>query len=254
MEELLKVLNSKELYNEIISHFKVDNYFEANMEKLQDVVIKTPAFQKSFVALNLSSESMSNYKTSLLTNINAQLVIDVLSTTFLFDPTTGHREGIKTNFLDAVVYWNKIPVFIPILTVGLDRVLVDKSRMYGAPVMPIEVQVHNCTSNMYSLAIETISDYLGMDDTTEEDPRLFSFNMTNDLVYSPLLPTIVRIAVSEERAVELQSDDWGYKMESLDDFSDNLIKGTSTTDDGEAVEGPFAKALGMALKYFLIDG
>lgn len=247
MEEIFKLLCDKEVYDDILSKFSIEGRdLLIDTDELSVLAKKTKALTNNYVALNLNGGGIVSQKHIILSNITADDLMYLLGEVFAFDPTTSKKDVIVTNYLDAIINWYKIPVIIPILTVGDDRVLVNMDHHYAAPVMPIELGVENSTLNLQALMYRSLNKYVEEHDGTLSE--MISFNMTSNLVFSPLLPTVIRVNISEETADKLQYDSGAYEIDTIENYSNGLMTEMTINKNGDSMPDPFAKALGTMIK------
>lgn len=247
MEELLNLLDTDRFYNELLEKFKMDSFSLAiDTPTLTHMVQTETALQKGFIALNLNGDHVKNFKEEILSSINSDILFDVLSRSFLFNPTVSEKDAVIHNYVDCIINWRKIPVFIPILIVDNKSIVVDNSLLFKVPVLPIQVNDKNVTANLSYLATTTLSPYTSLGSGEVE---LFTYNMSYDLVYSPLLPTLAIIKITEEIYSDLINTNPKYDDMLIEDFVEELIS-ESVNSDGD-VRNDFASSLGVSIKYFL---
>ncbi len=249
MEELLRLLNDEVVYNELLDKFTIGGYsFDIDMEGMRHLAREYEPFRKGFVSLQFEGDVVSKYKNEILTDIDASILVDViLNETFIFDPTTEHKDAVVKNYLDSLIYWNKIPVLVPLLVVQGEKILLNNSSVYKVPFVPIKVEVEKSTANLKYLAFNSIKEYVELG---EDDVAMYTFNMTGNLIYSPLLITLVVIKVDKQYAEKLvDSDNDYYKLSTIEEYVNELT--TQYTNHISTENNPLATSLGIIIKYFL---
>lgn len=247
MEELLQLLDDNMFYNELLEKFTVKSFsLEIDTPALTQMVRTENTLREGFVALNLNGDHVKNFKEEILSSINSDILFDVLSRSFLFNPTVSEKDVVINNYVDCIINWKKIPVFIPILLVDGKSIVVDNSLLFRVPVLPIQANDKNITANLSYLATTTLTPYSSL---SSGEVELFTYNMSYDLVYSPLLPTIVVIKITEQTYAELVDTNPKYDDMLIEEFIEELI--SESVDDTGNVTNAFASSLGVSIKYFL---
>lgn len=247
MEELLNLLDNGRIYNELLEKFKIEDFsLSIDTHTLTEIVRINAVLQKGYVAINLNGEHVNRYKDNILSDINSTILLDALNDSFLFNPTVVEKDAVINNYVDSIINWRRIPVFIPLLIVGEDTVIVDNSLLFKVPVLPIQVDNVAITANLNFLAMATLVPYISL---SNEKVEMCTFNMSHNLIYSPLLPTIVIIKITDETAIKLEGENPKYGDMLINDFVEELI--SENRDSEGNTTNAFAVSLGMAIKYFL---
>lgn len=244
MEKLLKLINDNNIYDLIMDNFKVDNSgLEIDYEGLRDLVSKYDEFKECFIGLNLKGEAVKNLKSKLINGIHIHEFYDLLRETFLFDPTVDESNSLFTNYFDAIIYWYKIPIFVPIIKVtgteGDSGILIDENLFFKVPIISITTNGENCTSSLEDLTKYTISENKFFSGDVGFDKHVFT--MSSNMIYSPLVVTLL------------------YKEVEYRDVLNKLLHGNgSIVDENEFITyllnkgNPLSKEIAKNIqKYFL---